>query len=172
MPKILYLIKYKFTYLGTKSWPGLIFSLNFFGLLKIRQRFAKMKLFRLARIKKARQGFSLVEAAFSLGILSFGFLSLAPLVGLGLTSARQARDGQLSAQIATTIAEQAREGALTNGSGYCDNQGAVCASSIACYQTQTTESTVAGNCTRLTIQVAPIGNPHHAQSYAVVLPPQ
>jgi len=130
-----------------------------------------MKVFRLARIK-GRQGFSLVEAAFSLGILSFGFLALAPLVGLGLTSARQARDGQLTAQIATTIVEQAREGTLTNGSGYVDSQGTVCASTNACYQTQTTESTVAGNCTRLTIQVAPIGNPHRVQAYAVVLPPQ
>jgi len=130
-----------------------------------------MKVFRSARIK-ARQGFSLVESAISLSILSFGMLSLAPLVGLGLTSARQARDSQLTAQIATTIAEQAREGTLTNGVGYVDNQGAVCGSSTACYQTQTTESTVAGNCTRLTIQVAPIGNPNRVQAYAVVLPPQ
>ncbi len=129
-----------------------------------------MKDFRIARIK-TRQGFSLVETAFSLGVLSFGFLSLVPLVGLGLTSARQARDSQLTAQIATTLAAQAREGTLTNGVGYVDNQGAVCGSSTACYQTQTTESTVAGNCTRLTIQVAPIGNPNRVQAYAVVLPP-
>jgi uncharacterized protein (TIGR02598 family) len=130
-----------------------------------------MKVFRPARIK-AIQGFSLVEAAFSLGVLSFGFLSLAPLVGLGLTSARQTRDSQLSAQIATTLAEQAREGTLTNGVGYTDNQGAACGSSTACYQTQTTESIVAGNCTRLAIQVAPVGNPSRVQAYAVVLPPQ
>jgi uncharacterized protein (TIGR02598 family) len=130
-----------------------------------------MKVFRPARIRSC-QGFSLVEAAFSLGVLSFGFLSLAPLVGLGLTSARQARDGQLAAQIATTLAEQAREGTLTSGSGYCDNQGAVCSSANACYQTQTTETTLTGNCTRLTIQVTPIGNPNRPQDYAVVLPPQ
>jgi uncharacterized protein (TIGR02598 family) len=130
-----------------------------------------MNVFRLARIK-GRQGFSLVEAAFSLGILSFGFLSLAPLVGLGLTTARQARDGQLAAQIATTLAEQAREGTLTSGSGYCDDQGVTCASTNACYQTQTTETILAGSCTRLTIQITPIGNPNRPQDYAVVLPPQ
>jgi Tfp pilus assembly protein PilV len=130
-----------------------------------------MKFFRLARIRRS-QGFSLVEAAFSLGVLSFGFLSLTPLVGLGLTSSRQARNGQLTAQIAMNFAEQAREGMLTAGSGYCDNQGAACASTTACYRTQTTETTLAGNCTRLTIQVMPIGNPTRAQDYAVVLPPQ
>jgi uncharacterized protein (TIGR02598 family) len=130
-----------------------------------------MKIFRPARIK-SRQGFSLVEAALSLGILSFGFLSIAPLVGLGLTSERQARDGQLTAQIAQTLAEQAREGMLTTGSGYCDDQGAICTSSTACYKTQTTETILAGNCIRLTIQVTPIGNPNRLQEYAVVLPPQ
>ena len=130
-----------------------------------------MKDFRTARIR-TRQGFSLVETAFSLGVLSFGFLSLAPLVGLGLTSARQARDSQLTAQIATTLAEQAREGTLTNGVGYVDDQGAVCGSSTACYQTQTAESAAAGDCTRVMIQVAPVGNPHRVQAYAVVLPPR
>jgi Tfp pilus assembly protein PilV len=130
-----------------------------------------MKVFRPAQIRRC-QGFSLAEAAFSLGVLSFGFLSLAPLLGLGLTSARQARDGQLAAQIATTLAEQAREGTLTGGSGYCDNQGAACSSTNACYQTQTTETILAGNCTRLTIQVTPVGNPNRSQDYAVVLPPQ
>jgi type II secretory pathway pseudopilin PulG len=130
-----------------------------------------MNVFRSARIRRC-QGFSLVEAAFSIGVLSFGFLSLAPLVGLGLASARQARDGQLTAQIATTLVQQAREGTLTTGSGYCDDQGATCASTSACYQTLTTETILAGNCTRLTIQVTPVGNPTRSQDYAVILPPQ
>jgi hypothetical protein len=99
-------------------------------------------------------------------------LSLGPLVGLGLTSARQARDNQLTAQIAQTLTEQAREGTLTSGSGYCDDQGAVCTSTGAYYQTQTTETMLAGNCTRVTIQITPIGNPNRLQEYAVVLPPQ
>jgi uncharacterized protein (TIGR02598 family) len=130
-----------------------------------------MKIFRPSRMKSC-QGFSLVEAALSLGILSFGMLSLTPLVGLGLTSERQARDGQLTAQIAQTLTEQAREGTLTNGSGFCDNQGALCSSSTACYETQTTETMLAGNCMRVTIRITPIGNPNRPQDYAVVLPPQ
>jgi Tfp pilus assembly protein PilV len=130
-----------------------------------------MKIFRPARMK-SNQGFSLVEAALSLGILSFGFLSIAPLVGLGLTSARQARDGQLTAQIAQTLTEQAREGTLTSGSGFCDGQGAVCPSTSACYKTLTTETILAGNCMRVTIRITPIGNPSRLQEYAVVLPPQ
>ncbi len=130
-----------------------------------------MKIFRPARMKSS-QGFSLVEAALSLGILSFGFLSIAPLVGLGLTSARQARDGQITAQIAQTLTEQAREGTLTSGAGFCDDQGDVSTSGNASYRTQTTETILAGNCTRVTIQITPIGNPNRLQEYAVVLPPQ
>jgi uncharacterized protein (TIGR02598 family) len=129
-----------------------------------------MKDFRTAP-RKSRLGFSLVEASMSIGILSLGFLSLTPLLGLGLTSARQSRDGEVCAQIARNLAVEAREGTLATGSGYCDQEGNACASNAARFATQTTETTLAGNCMRVTIQVAPVNAPNRVSSYAVVLPP-
>jgi Tfp pilus assembly protein PilV len=129
-----------------------------------------MKHFRSARIK-SRLGFSLVEAALSVGVLSFGFLSLAPVLGLGLSSAHQARDNRISAQIAQGFADQAREGTLTAGTAYCDNEGAACPQAGAAYQVQTTLGAMAGGCTRLTVQVAPVATPNRPFDYAVVLPP-
>jgi uncharacterized protein (TIGR02598 family) len=128
-----------------------------------------MKSFRTAS-RKSRLGFSLVEGAFSLGILSFGFLSLAPVLGLGLDSARTARDRQVSAQIAETLEEQAREGALTTGSASFDSQAQPCAPAGAPFQVTTTETALPGNCTRVTIQVAPADSPGRPLDYAVVLP--
>lgn len=129
-----------------------------------------MKFFRSTRIK-SRRGFSLAEAALSIGVLSFGFLSLAPVLGLGLNSTRQARDNGISAQIAETFSDQARAGTLIAGTAYCDDQGAACSRAGACYQTRTTLDAMAGNCTRLTIQVIPLANPNRPLDYAVVLPP-
>jgi uncharacterized protein (TIGR02598 family) len=131
-----------------------------------------MKTFRSARTKKSCLGFSLVEASLSVGILGFGFISLAPLLSVGLTTARQARDGRISAQIAETFADQARDDTLTAGSTYCDDQGAACPATSACYQVQATLNTLAGNCTRLTVQVTPVATPNRPLDYAVVLPPQ
>jgi uncharacterized protein (TIGR02598 family) len=129
-----------------------------------------MKSFRSPRIKSCL-GFSLVEASLSVGILGFGFISLAPLLGVGLTTARQARDGRISAQVAETLADEARAGTLTSGSSYCDAQGATCHSSSAVYRIQTTLATLAGNCSRLTVQVTPVATPNRQLDYAVVLPP-
>jgi uncharacterized protein (TIGR02598 family) len=129
-----------------------------------------MKDFRIAP-RKRRRGFSLVEASVSIGVLSLGFLSLAPLLGMGIASARQSRDGQLGAQIARDLAVEGREGTLAVGSGYCDGEGNACASTDARFATQTTETTLAGNCTRLTIRVTPMNAPTRPSSYAVVLPP-
>jgi uncharacterized protein (TIGR02598 family) len=121
--------------------------------------------------KKRCLGFSLVEASVSMGALSVAFLTLAPLLGLGLGTARQSRDGQLAAEIARSLASEAREGTLAAGSGYCDGEGNACAQTSACFLTQTTETALAGNCTRLAIQVTPVDAPNRPSSYAVVLPP-
>ena len=81
-----------------------------------------------------------------MGILSFGFLSLAPLLGLGITSAHQARDNRISAQIAESLSDQAREGMLTVGTAYCNNEGTPCAQNGASYMTRTTLDAIAGGC--------------------------
>jgi uncharacterized protein (TIGR02598 family) len=135
-----------------------------------------MKLFHPIRRKK-RLGFSLAEAALSVGILSFGFLSLVPLVGLGLTSARQARDNRAMAQIAETFAQNARQGTLTGGVSYLDNQENSCARAGACYQVQAAltpnaTAVAGGTLTRLTVQVTPLATPSRSQFYAVLFSPQ
>jgi uncharacterized protein (TIGR02598 family) len=129
-----------------------------------------MKFFRPARIKNDR-GFSLVEASLSVGVLGFGVLSLAPMLGVGLTGARQARDSRISAQIAETLSDEARDGTLTAGTTYCDDQGVSCPAAVACYQIQTTQDALAGSCTRLTIQVTPIAARSRPLDYVAVLPP-
>ena len=53
---------------------------------------------------RSRCGFSLVEAVLSIGVMSFGFLALAPLLAVGMNGARGARENRVSAQIATTLA--------------------------------------------------------------------
>jgi uncharacterized protein (TIGR02598 family) len=131
-----------------------------------------MKLFHPAHQKKIR-AFSLVESALSVGILSFGFLSVVPMVDLGLNSARQARDHRATAQIAETLTQEAQQGALAAGTGWFDAQENSCASANgACYRAQTVLTPVAGNLTRLTVQVTPLATPNRSQFYAVVLSPQ
>ena len=119
--------------------------------------------------KKQRGGFSLVEATFSIGLLSFGFLTLAPLLALGLKTARLARDDRATAQIAQTQIEEARQGTLAPGTVYLDIQGATLNSAqTAAYSAQGTSSTVAGSLTRLTLRVTPLGAPDRVRTYAVV----
>lgn len=129
-----------------------------------------MKVFRTAP-RKNRLGFSLVEASLSIGIMSLGFLSLGPMLGLGLASARQVREGEMAVQIARDLAAEGREATLAPGSGYCDGEGNTCAKNDARFVTQTAETALAGNCTRLTIRVTPVDAPNRSWSYAVVLPP-
>jgi Tfp pilus assembly protein PilV len=130
----------------------------------------EMKFFRSARIK-SRQGFSLVEASLSVGVLGFGVLSLAPMLGVGLTSARQARDGSLSARIAENLTDEARAGTPLPATTYCDDEGVSCPAAGACYQIQATQTTLAGNCTRLAIQVTPLAARSRPLDYVAVLPP-
>lgn len=122
--------------------------------------------------KKRRGGFSLVEATFSIGLLSFGFLTLAPLLALGLKTARLARDDRATAQVAQTLIEEARQGTLASGTVYLDIQGTVLNSSqAAAYTAQSTSVTpYTGNAslTQMTLRVTPVGAPDRARTYAVV----
>ena len=77
--------------------------------------------------KKRRGGFSpdsASEATFSIGLLSFGFLTLAPLLALGLKTARLARDDRAAAQIAQTMIEEAQAGDARAGNGLSRYSGA------------------------------------------------
>jgi uncharacterized protein (TIGR02598 family) len=141
-----------------------------------------MKLSRTPNRRRVRlRGFSLVEAVFSIGVMSFGFLSLAPLLALGLTSARDARENRATAQIATTLVQQARQGTLVAGSQYLDSSGNACASSNdAAFVAQSTLTGIApgagggtsssAGLTRLTLRVAPIDGPGSARTYVDVFP--
>ena len=124
--------------------------------------------------RNRRGGFSLVEATFSLGILSFGFLSLAPLLAMGLASARLARDDRATAQIAQTLIEDGRQGTLVSGTLYLDIQGtALTSAQMAAYTAKTTSVTpYLGNAalTQLTLQVTPLGAPDRTRFYAAVFP--
>jgi uncharacterized protein (TIGR02598 family) len=132
-----------------------------------------MKLFHFKSRRKIR-AFSLVESALSVGILSFGFLSVVPLVDLGLNSAREARAHRATAQIAEMLMDQARQGTLVAGSAYFDNQETACPSPVgAAYRAQTTLATAVATTglTRLTVQVTPLATPNRSQFYAVMFPP-
>jgi uncharacterized protein (TIGR02598 family) len=134
-----------------------------------------MNPFRIGTGKKVRRGgFSLVEATFSLGLLSFGFLSLAPLLSLALEAARHARDERATAQIAQTLIEEGKQGTLNPGTVYLDIQGtALPSAQAAAYQAQNTSVTpYLGNAslTQLKLQVTPLGAPNRARFYAAVFP--
>jgi len=122
--------------------------------------------------KKQRGGFSLVEATFSIGLLSFGFLTLAPLLALGLKTARHARDDRATAQIAQTLIENARQGTLAPGTVYLDIQGtSLNSAQMAAYTAQSTSVTpyqASASLTQMTLRVTPLGAPDRARTYAVV----
>jgi len=140
--------------------------------------FPKMKSFRIGSgEKRQRGGFSLVEATFSIGLLSFGFLTLAPLLALGLKTARLTRDDRATAQIAQTLIEDARQGTLAPGTVYLDIQGTALTSSatnstpMAAYTAQSTSVTPyqgSASLTQMTLRVTPLGAPDRARTYAVV----
>jgi uncharacterized protein (TIGR02598 family) len=126
----------------------------------------------LCRIGKrdARGGFSLVEATLSIGLLSFGFLTLVPLMAIGLKTARVAHTNRDTAQIAQSLVEEARQGTLASGTTYLDFQGNATGATTAAYAAQSTLQAVSGNATltRLTLRVTPVGAPDRARTYAVV----
>jgi uncharacterized protein (TIGR02598 family) len=137
-----------------------------------------MKLFHLpSPTRAARRGFSLVEVALSLGIMSFGFLSLAPLLAVGLTNARVARENRATSQIAATLIEEAKQGTLSTGAVYLDFQGNPTGSAAqAAYLAQGTllatsaEENGTGPLSRLTLRVTPLGDPGSVRIYAAVFP--
>src|SRR5271155_5438300 len=122
--------------------------------------------------KGQRGGFSLVEATFSIGLLSFTFLTLAPLLALGLKTARLARDDRATAQIAQTLTEEARQGTLASGTVYLDIQGTVLPSAqTSAYTAQSISvASYEGNTslTQMTLRVTPLGAPDCVRTYAVV----
>jgi len=120
--------------------------------------------------KRQRGGFSLVEATFSIGLMSFGFLTLAPLLALGLKSARLAQNDRATALIAQTLMQEAQQGTSVPATVYLDLQGAPCSSSQAAFTAQSTLQAVTGNTslTRMTLQVTPLGAPDRARTYALV----
>jgi uncharacterized protein (TIGR02598 family) len=140
-----------------------------------------MKSFRIrAGEKKWRGGFNLVEATFSIGLLSFGFLALAPLLAVGLKTARHAQDDRATAQIAQTLMEDARQGTLPPGTVYVDIQGTALTSAnstqTAAYTAQSTSVTPyqgSASLTQMTLRVTPLGAPDRVRTYAVVyqIPP-
>ena len=112
-----------------------------------------------------------MEATFSIGLMSFGFLALAPLLALGLKTARLARDDRATAQIAQTLIEEAKQGTLASGTVYLDFEGAACGSAQAVYTVRSTSVTpYLGNAslTQMTLRVTPLGAPDRARIYAVV----
>ena len=121
--------------------------------------------------KRRKAGFGLAEVSFSIGVLSFGFLSLAPLLALGIKASRGARDERISAHIAEGLVEQARQGTLSPGTVYLDDTGAVVISpQAAAFTAQSSRATPAGTLTQWTLRVTPSGAPDRVRVYAVVLP--
>jgi type II secretory pathway pseudopilin PulG len=84
----------------------------------------------------ARGGFNLVEVCFTIGVLSLAIVTLGPLLGMGLTKSRSARDDRMSAQIARTLTEEAKQGTLGTATVYLDDQGTACSPLNAAFVAQ------------------------------------
>ncbi len=111
----------------------------------------------------------------AIGVMSFGFLALAPLLVLGLNVTRTARANEAAAQIATTLVEQAKQGTVSGGLLYFDSAGQPCAAGQGAYSALATVQPTAavGTATplsRLTLRVTPLGAPGEARTYADVFP--
>ena len=113
-----------------------------------------------------------MEATLAIGLMSFGFLALVPLLALGLQTARIAHDDRSTAQIAQTFIEEAKEGNLLPGTTYLDIQGNTSTSAGAAYSAQASLLPVSSNAllTQLTLRITPLDAPGRARTYAVVLP--
>jgi len=105
-------------------------------------------------------------------MLSFGFLSLIPLLALGAKTAHQAHDNRLTAQIAENMTEDIRQGALSPGIFHLDADGRTCPADRAIYTVDAALQPVEGapGSQRLTLRIAPRGTPDRARTYAAVLP--
>ena len=113
-----------------------------------------------------------MEASLSLGLISFGFLTLVPLLALGLKTARLGRDDRATAQIAQTLIEEGKQGTLSAGTMALDFQGNPAGSSPTVYTAQTTFLPVTGSTTltQMTLRITPLGAPDRARTYAVIMP--
>jgi uncharacterized protein (TIGR02598 family) len=132
-----------------------------------------MKLFCFHGGRRQRGGFNLVEATFSIGIFSFGFLTLAPLLALGMKMARLGRNDQATAQVAQTLIEEAKQGTLATSVIYFDIQGnPLTSAQSAAFTVQSTSQLVSGSnsLTQLKLQITPLGAPDRARTYAVIYP--
>jgi hypothetical protein len=118
----------------------------------------------------ARGGFNLVEVSFTIAVLSLAVVTLGPLMGFGLKTSRGARDDRASAQIARTLAEEAKQGTLGTGPVYLDDQGAACSPLSAVFIAQPVTQSAGSTGSQLALRVTPVGAPGHARVYAVVLP--
>ena len=116
-----------------------------------------------------------MESTFSIGLFSFGILTLVPLLGVGMKGARLSRDERATAQIARTLFDEARQGMLALGPGAktlsFDDQGDALDSSqsVAYVATCTPQLIGNGALTRLKVQITPQGAPDRPRIYAVVL---
>ena len=135
------------------------------------------RFFSLTRPRKNRLGFTLVEAVLSVGVISFGFLALAPLLAVGMSGARQARENRTTAQIAATLIEQAKQGNLTTGTSYFDSTGNASTAAQAAYRAQESISACSGTSAaggplnRLILQVSPMDSANGVRNYADVYLP-
>ena len=104
--------------------------------------------------------------------MSFGFLTLASLLAVGLKTACQARDDRASTQIAERQIEEAKQGTLAAGTTYLDVEGNPSTSARA-FASQATFLQLTGGTVlqRLTLRVTPLGAPDRARTYVVVLLP-
>ncbi len=130
-----------------------------------------MKGFRFHRGRcSTRGGFNLVEVSFTIGVLSLAIVTLAPLLGVGLKNSRGARNDRISAQIARTLTEEARQGTLGTSPVYLDDQGAACSPLNAAFVAQPVMRSAGNVGSQLALRVTPVGAPGRARVYAVVLP--
>ena len=128
--------------------------------------------------RSCRRGFTLVEAVLAVGIMSFGFLALAPLLAVGVSGARHARENRATAQIAATMIEQAKQGAITSsGTFYFDSGGNPTTTTGVAYRVQESISSCAANSAsggplnRLVLQVVPVDSAGAVRNYADVYVP-
>jgi uncharacterized protein (TIGR02598 family) len=131
-----------------------------------------MKPFSSFRRRRRRGGFSLVEATFSIGLMSFGFLTLIPLLALGMKTTRQAKTDKGMGQIAQTLVEEAKLGSLASGTVYLNEECATCNASQAAYTVQASIQPFQTTLSQLTLHVTPLGAPDRARVYAVVFQAQ
>ena|SRR5579871_3043793 len=118
-----------------------------------------------------RGGFSLAESTISLGVISCAIVTLAPILTLGLKTSRTARDDTATPGIVRLLAEEARQGTLSSGTLYADQDGRICPTSAgSAYCVQAAIQTLPGSISRLTLRVAPVGDPQRPRLYAVVYP--